>query len=199
MEKTQIIKYLLHPDLLNEETLIETKVLTEKFPWFMAGWMLYLKNLKTINSPDFERVLKKGAVLVPDRVQLYKFLNNEISFETLSDTQETLNRTYSLEKEKTDMSGDSLIDRFLRSDHRGFKRISGRQQDEEITLDQRITEKSDLENDDLITETLANIYFEQKKYEKALMAYQKLSLKYPEKSIYFASRIKEIEVVKNNK
>ena len=199
MEKTQIIKYLLHPDLLNEETLIETKVLTEKFPWFMAGWMLYLKNLKTINSPDFERVLKKGAVLVPDRVQLYKFLNDEINFETLSETQETSNRTYSLEKEKTDMSGDSLIDRFLRSGHSGFKKISDRQPDEEITTDQRITEKSDLENDDLVTETLANIYFEQKKYEKALMAYRKLSLKYPEKSIYFASRIKEIEVIKNNK
>ena len=54
------------------------------------------------------------------------------------------------------------------------------------------------ENDEIITETLASIYTQQKNYDKALIAYQKLSLKYPEKNIYFASRIKEIEVLKNN-
>ena len=45
---------------------------------------------------------------------------------------------------------------------------------------------------------VANIYYSQKKYDKALSAYKNLSLKYPEKSIYFASRIEEIEIVKNN-
>ncbi|MCB0803213.1 MAG: hypothetical protein KDB74_08945 [Flavobacteriales bacterium] len=49
------------------------------------------------------------------------------------------------------------------------------------------------ENDDLVTETLANIYADQGSYEKAIKAFQKLQLKYPEKKIYFAARIKEIE------
>ena len=49
------------------------------------------------------------------------------------------------------------------------------------------------EDDDLITETLANIYAEQGNEEKAIKAFEKLQLKYPEKKVYFAGRIKEIE------
>lgn len=49
------------------------------------------------------------------------------------------------------------------------------------------------EHDDLITETLAKIYEDQEHFEKALNAYKKLQLKYPEKRSYFASRIIEIQ------
>lgn len=55
------------------------------------------------------------------------------------------------------------------------------------------------EYSDLMTETLAQIYTEQKKYDKAIRAYKILSLKYPEKSIFFADRINEIEILKNKK
>lgn len=50
------------------------------------------------------------------------------------------------------------------------------------------------ENDDLVTETLANIYADQDNHEKAIKAFEKLQLKYPEKRIYFAGRIKEIQI-----
>lgn len=45
----------------------------------------------------------------------------------------------------------------------------------------------------ILTETLASIYVKQKNYSRAIEIYKGLSLKNPEKSVYFASRIKEIE------
>jgi hypothetical protein len=49
------------------------------------------------------------------------------------------------------------------------------------------------ENDSLMTETLAHVYVEQKKYEKAITAFTILSLKYPEKSSFFALQIEAIK------
>ena len=52
---------------------------------------------------------------------------------------------------------------------------------------------SPIDNDNLMTETLAHVYLEQKKYEKAITAFTVLSLKYPEKNSFFANRIKAIK------
>ena len=51
-------------------------------------------------------------------------------------------------------------------------------------------------NDNLMTETLAHVYLEQKKYDQAITAFTVLSLKYPEKNSFFAN---QIEAIKNLK
>uniref|UniRef100_UPI0039A4E9BB hypothetical protein n=1 Tax=Ornithobacterium rhinotracheale TaxID=28251 RepID=UPI0039A4E9BB len=61
-----------------------------------------------------------------------------------------------------------------------------------------ITIKQDQNMSHLMTETLAKIYVEQKKYDKAITAYNILRLKYPEKSGLFADQIKMIKELKNN-
>jgi len=50
----------------------------------------------------------------------------------------------------------------------------------------------------LMTETLARVYLEQKKYSRAIQAYEILILKYPEKSSFFADRISEINKIQQN-
>ncbi|MGB5821698.1 MAG: hypothetical protein WBG90_19605 [Saonia sp.] len=58
-----------------------------------------------------------------------------------------------------------------------------------------INESVKFDKNELMTETLAKVYLEQKKYKKAVQAYKILSLKYPEKSGFFADRIKTIEKI----
>ena len=85
-----------------------------------------------------------------------------------------------------------LIDNFLQSN----TRIVPKETHEE---NEDISKQSIEEDNDLITETLVRIYIKQGYYFKAIMAYEKLSLKYPEKSIYFANQIKKIKQIINNK
>ncbi len=55
-----------------------------------------------------------------------------------------------------------------------------------------------IDDENLMTETLARIYVEQNNYDKAIQSYQILSLKYPEKSSLFAIQIESIKVLKKN-
>ncbi len=56
-----------------------------------------------------------------------------------------------------------------------------------------IPETVDVDENQFITETLAQIYVEQGHYNKAIEAFEILGLKYPEKNGFFADRIREIK------
>jgi hypothetical protein len=59
-------------------------------------------------------------------------------------------------------------------------------------------EANQTDNSYLMTETLARVYLEQKKYQRAIQAYEILILKYPEKSSFFADRISDIKILQQN-
>ncbi len=194
MDAEQFNKLVINPVLLNRETVEELREVVEEHPSFQLAWLLYLKNLKQIKSPDFNNVLKKVAVQVPNRKLLYKFLNT--NFHKLEINKQVA-AEYKLDEDDTSVHGNTLIDRFLSSGQR-VKRGAGVGETEVAGEHiKEVVEKSTLETDEIITETLANIYFQQNNFEKAEEAYKKLSLKYPEKSVYFATRINEIEKLKN--
>lgn len=89
----------------------------------------------------------------------------------------------------------ALIDNFLNSSG-SEKRILP--EEEKETSNEDFSAGSVVESDDLMSETLANIHIKQKRYQKAVEIFERLSLKYPEKSVYFARRIKEMEDLINN-
>jgi uncharacterized protein HemY len=104
---------------------------------------------------------------------------------------------FNFENEKEEPHGDSLIDRFLSSESPSIRRKYTDSEIRDSNPESDVVKNSLSEDDEMVTETLAMLYYQQKKYDKALDAFKKLSLKYPEKSVYFATRIEEIEKLKN--
>nr|WP_299035731.1 hypothetical protein [uncultured Tenacibaculum sp.] len=86
---------------------------------------------------------------------------------------------------------DAIINRFIET----APKIS--RPNKTSTTDVKIADKQ--QSNQLATETLAKVYLEQKKYDNAIQAYKILSLKYPEKSGFFADQIKRIQILQNNK
>ncbi|MGD2033655.1 MAG: tetratricopeptide repeat protein [Bacteroidales bacterium] len=89
-------------------------------------------------------------------------------------------------------SNGTLIDKFIESNPKIVPRKENAANDD-------ISENSVKEHESFFTDTLAQIYIKQGHYAKAIFAYEKLSLKYPEKSAYFAGQISEIKkLIKNS-
>jgi len=85
----------------------------------------------------------------------------------------------------------SLIDKFIEAN----PKIAPVKKDSPTPVN---TGKGIAESPGLMTETLARVYLEQKKYTKAIQAYEILILKYPEKITFFADRILEIKNLQQN-
>ncbi len=84
------------------------------------------------------------------------------------------------------LTSDELVEAFIRSS----PRITPSRAPEYSSSD--LAKQSLIEDDSFVTETMAKIYAQQGKIEKAKKAYKLLSLKYPEKSIYFALQLKKL-------
>ena len=195
MLKEKFYTLIKNADLLNKKSEQELRDLTVKYPYFQAALILHLKSLK---SDKFEETLKKTAVQIPQRKKLYTYLqtrNNTPNYNP-SEYSDESNTVFSLDYNEETTQGNSLIDKFL-SSNAGIITSKGKNDNAGQFAENEIIKKSTEENDEIITETLAMLYYNQKKYDKALEAFLKLSLKYPEKSVYFAARIDEIEKLKN--
>ena len=95
-------------------------------------------------------------------------------------------------KKKKENRQDSLIDKFIEAEP-SITKFSG-----EHTTPPEIKSNETDESAEFFSETLAKIYIRQQLYDKAIATYMKLSLKYPEKSVYFASQIEKINEKLNN-
>jgi tetratricopeptide (TPR) repeat protein len=106
-------------------------------------------------------------------------------------TNDAIKNTKEVQKEKNKKKKSAIIDKFIEAS----PKISP------IKHGVASTARIDIDKEDhsyLMTETLARVYLEQKKYQKAIQAYEILIMKYPEKSSFFADHITDIKILQQN-
>lgn len=158
------------------------------------------KQAKT-NVSIADLILQKIESQKKDIADKEKQTNKQSIEKNLTDTtdnaftfQEWLNRISELEntqKQTNHFTSDNLIENFLQNMHQ-IERIIPPQNPnvENKDLTENLLPPEEI---DLVSEQLAQLYYKQGHLERALKMYEKLFLKYPEKSIYFANLIQEIK------
>ena len=107
-------------------------------------------------------------------------------------------------EEKPDMKVDNadedtqlqMINNFLNVEHETLVKSLIPEQTLNYVAD--VSTNKEIKDEMFLTESLAKIYIKQKKYGKALEIIKKLSLKYPEKNVYFADQIRFLEIIISN-
>jgi hypothetical protein len=220
MNRDNIIKYMNQPDILDQATLTEVEELVNTFPYFQTAYLLHVKNHHNLKSLKFNDSLKSASARIGDRAILYHLIYDMVTVTPQAHLQEAVSRekiTEPVEKtkdiagstdtisdrfdlldkipeepektpsEREHLNDDELIDAFIQAQP---KIIPGKDEPK----DQEDISEAFIESDDqLMTETLARIYFRQGYYLKAIHVYEKLSLKFPEKNSYFATQINKIK------
>ncbi len=91
------------------------------------------------------------------------------------------------EKESNKLTKNKLIDKFIREEPK-IAPVSKSSFFDPVDF----AKQSLIDNDTVVSETLAEIYYSQGNLSKAFKIYKKLSLENPEKSSYFAAQIEKI-------
>ena len=197
-----------NPYIIDKDESIYISNILENFPYFQTAHILYSKALQNTKSIRFKSQLKKAAIYSGDRNLLFDIISQQ---EDLNISKATINDKLIKEEKKAELH--SFLDWISIVQTKKIVRSKKQNSDEIINIflekkpkiknnKQRFfnasenAKKSIVENNDIITETLAKVYTKQEHFEKAILAYQKLSLKYPQKSSYFADQIKVIKKIK---
>ena len=201
LNKNSFSDLVKNPKKITLDESISIKKIIKQYPYFQIARIIELIGLKKHNSIRFNKVLRDCAIYSTDRSVLYDIIEreeidlNSKSYDTINvlSSEKTKNSFIEWLKitkpvlKKTKNNNETLISNFLKINHKILPNTS--KSNDNLANDFKLSKK------EYMTETLAKIYFEQKKFNEAIKAYEILCLKYPEKISLFADQIK---IIKNS-
>ena len=213
MVNSKIIeKAVKNPNLIDDNLVSDLSQLVKKYPYFQTAHILLSKGLNNIDSVRFNSKIKKAAAYSSNRKILFKIISDKSNLQNNQEKEKNYANKQSLEFSQNEMHSfnewliitkASKINRLTSEDDKLIKNFISLKPSVKIKKDKKFFKSVDIaksslkENTDLITETLARVYLEQEHFNKAINAYEKLKLKFPQKSTLFAEQIKLIIELKN--
>lgn len=221
MKKVEkLIELINNPQTISSSDTTFLENILVKYPFFQSGQLLFAKALLNNNSILYKKHLKKAAAHCLDRKKLFKLINLKKYNRKIKHERDNVDKQTFKEKELKieEKFNFDKIEKYSFSEWLtviNAKKIKRKEDSKEKSLD-RLLEKeikiskpkkeiffkatdaakeSLIENYELVTPTLAKVYLEQEHYDKAIEAYEKLILRNPKKSSFFAAQIKLIKKI----
>lgn len=164
--------------------------IVQAYPWFTLGRYMQMRSLRDSDPAGYRRALRRADVRLFVHPWPRLLLDDPAVAAPDYDPYGATSDDGYTDPVRPDT--EAVIDEFLENMGAG-ERIVPPPIGTEMYTEEDISAASIAEDDGIATETLAEIYLAQGLPDRAIEIYSKLSLKYPEKSVYFADLIARVQ------